>query len=150
MTVRSIRRGASGIVLALFAAYAVGCSSSSSSPVGATAVTADRLAGTWTLMSMRPAGQLEQGTPPGASYTLTLADGRSSTRADCNVCSGSLVLAAQTVTIGPLLACTRAACATMAFENVYVAILAGDSTASRDGDALTLTSPRGVLRFRRG
>jgi hypothetical protein len=37
----------------------------------------------------------------------------------------------------------------MAFENMYTMILAGDSTVSMLGSKLTLTSPRGVLRFER-
>jgi heat shock protein HslJ len=53
------------------------------------------------------------------------------------------------VTIGPLLACTRAACSTMAFENTYVGVLAGESHVRVDGDSLTLSSSRGVLRFHR-
>ena len=87
--------------------------------------------------------------PSGASYALTFADGRVSTKADCNTCGGSLTINDQTLTIGPLLACTRAACPTMAFENTYVGILAGDSAAQIDDNSLTLSSQRGVLRFRR-
>ena len=98
---------------------------------------------------IQAAGQTEQSVPGGASYALALADGRASVRADCNTCGGTLVVASQTLTIGPLLACTRAACPTMAFENTYVAILAGDSAAQLDGNALTLTSSRGLLRFHR-
>ena len=53
------------------------------------------------------------------------------------------------MTVGPLLACTRAACPTMAFESAYLAILAGERTTRIDGNTLTLTSARGALRFRR-
>ncbi len=85
--------------------------------------------------------------PAGATYELSLGEGRVSARADCNVCNGALVLSGQTATIGPILACTRAACATMAFETTYVAVLAGDSVVRIDGVTLTLTSSRGTLRF---
>src|SRR4029434_5040818 len=89
--------------------------------------TADQLSGTWTLVSIQPAGQADQPTPPGASYTLTFADGRLSTRVDCNVCNGAFTLSGQTLTTGPALACTRAACPTIAFENNYTALLSGDT-----------------------
>ena len=139
------------LVFLLGSAFAVGCASPAVSPVGPSegGGTATLTAGTWTLVSIQPAGQTERIVPDGASYTLTLADGRVSTNADCNVCGGSLVVGGQMLTIGPRLACTRAACPTMAFENSYVAMLEGDSAVRIDGNTFTLTSPRGVLRFRR-
>ena len=139
----------------LVGSFATGCASSTVSPVspsiagGGTALTAGQVAGTWTLSSIQPAGETEQSVPTGAPYALVLADGHASTTADCNVCGGNLVLDGQTLTVGPLLACTRAACPTMAFENTYVAILAGASAARIDATSLTLTSSRGVLRFSR-
>ncbi len=131
------------IVIAL-TTIAAGCSSPSSPSANA-----DRIAGTWTLQSITPAGNPEQTTPAGAPYALTLTEDRASAKAGCNVCAGNLVVGGQTLTIGPLLACTLAACPTMAFETTYVSLLAGDSTVQIDGDTLTLTSSRGVLRFRR-
>ena len=53
------------------------------------------------------------------------------------------------ITIGPLLACTRALCPTMAFETSYVSILAGTSEATLDGRSLRLSSARGELSFTR-
>jgi heat shock protein HslJ len=76
------------------------------------------------------------------------AQGRLSTRADCNVCSGEFALSGQTLTAGPALACTRAACPTMAFENDYTRLLGGNSMIALSGDTLALSSERGVLRFR--
>lgn len=143
------------VALIVVALSTVRCSSDDSNPAGpsagggSTTITAEQIAGGWTLSSIQPAGEAEQIVPAGASYTMTIADGRLSTRADCNVCNGIVVAAGETVTIGPLLACTLAACPTMAFENRYTGILAGDSTARIDGDSLVLTSPRGVLRFHR-
>ena len=52
-----------------------------------------------------------------------------------------------TLTAGPNLACTRAACPTMAFENAYTAILSGDSRVVVTGSTLTLSSSRGALQF---
>lgn len=119
-------------------------SSVSGSPV---APTVDQLAGTWNLVSIQPAGEPEQATPPGANYTLTFTDGRLSTRVDCNVCNGVFMLSGQTLTAGPALACTRAACPTMGFESGYTRLLSGDSNLAVAGNTLVLTSPRGVLRF---
>src|SRR5262245_2736153 len=111
-------------------------------------LTADQLSGTWTLVSIQPAGQADQPTPPGASYTLTFTDGRLSTRVDCNMCNGAFTLSGQTLTAGPLLACTRAACPTMAFESGYTSLLSGESTVSLSNNVLALSSARGALRFK--
>ena len=141
------------LVLAAFVTTA--CALSPAGPVspaatsGSPALSAEQVAGTWTLISMQPAGQAEQPAPAGATYNLTLADGRASARADCNTCVGSLTVSGQTLTIGPAVACTRAACPTMAFENIYTAIIAGDSNASVSGNTLALTSSRGRLTFAR-
>jgi heat shock protein HslJ len=114
---------------------------------GSSALSADQLSGTWSLLSIQPAGQADQPTPPGARYTLTFADGRLSTRVDCNVCNGAFTLSGQTLTAGPALACTRAACPTTAFENNYTALLRGDTIVTLSTDVLSLSSARGVLRF---
>jgi heat shock protein HslJ len=98
---------------------------------------------------MQPSGQVMQARPAGATYTLTFADDRLSTRADCNLCGGGFSLAGDTLTAGPALACTRAACPTMDFENTYTRLLSGESTATVSGEALILSSSRGVLRFER-
>jgi heat shock protein HslJ len=142
---------------ALVVVILTGCSSSTFSPasptgtssVNSASVTAEQIAGTWTLRAIAPAGQAEQIAPAGADYTLTFADGRLSTRADCNTCSGAFSVSGRTLTAGPALACTRAACPTMAFENQYTALLAGDSTVTLEGGALVLSSARGTLRFAR-
>jgi heat shock protein HslJ len=138
------------------APLSIGCSgspSTSSLPTSPSSidampvVTSDQLAGTWTLVSIEPAGQTQQPAPAGATYTLTLGEGRLSTRVDCNSCSGGFALSGQTLTAGPAFACTRAACPTMAFENTFTRILSGDSTVALSGNTLVLTSQRGVLRF---
>ena len=141
--------------LVVLASLAIGCAESSvpTSPSsvtsGSNTLTADQLAGAWSLLSIQSAGQAEQATPAGASYILTFADGRLSTRADCNVCGGAFQLSGQTLTAGPALACTRAACPTMAFEITYTTLLSGESTVTLSGNTLVLSSARGVLRFSR-
>jgi heat shock protein HslJ len=110
---------------------------------------ADQLAGTWNVLSIQPTGEPAQAAPANASYTLTFADGRLSTRVDCNTCSGAFALSGQTLTAGPVLACTRAACPTLAFGNAYTSVLSGDSTLALSGGTLVLSSARGVLRFTR-
>jgi heat shock protein HslJ len=137
------------------ASFAAGCSGSSPAPTSPSSagsspdLTVSPFPGTWNLMSIQPAGEAEQARPSGASYTITFADGRLSTRADCNSCDGTYTLTGQTLVAGPSLACTRAACATMPFENAYTRLLAGESTVSLTGGTLVLASPRGVLRFTR-
>lgn len=139
----------------LVTALSIACSDSSSTPTspsgstGSAALTAGQIAGTWTLQSIQPTGQAVQAVPGGATYTLTLGDGQLSTRADCNTCTGRFTLAGQTITTGPALACTRAACSTMAFESAYTTLLAGDSTVTLSGSRLTLSSARGTLTFTR-
>jgi heat shock protein HslJ len=78
-----------------------------------------------------------------------LKNGRLSTRADCNVCGGAFQLSGKTLIAGPALACTRAACPTMAFESTYTSMLSGESTVTFSDGVLELSSARGVLRFTR-
>src|SRR5687768_1487957 len=118
----------------IIASLAGGYSTSSATPTSpSSSLTASQLAGTWSLVSMQPAGQVEQATPAGATYAVTFADGRLSTRVDCNTCNGSFSLSGQTLTAGPALACTRAACRTMEFENAYTRILGGEATVALSG-----------------
>ena len=141
------------VVVLCVAFFALGCSGSTStltspSPAdGSADLATPELSGSWNLVSIQPAGEGEQAKPSGASYTLTFADGRLSTRADCNSCVGTYTRNGQSLVAGPSLACTRAACTTMGFENAYMKLLSGESTVSLAGGALELTSPRGVLRF---
>ena len=141
------------VILSFVTSFALGCAGStpiltSPSAAGLSAeLTA--LPGAWNLVSIQPSGQDEQLKPSGARYTVSFGDGRLSTRVDCNSCGGPYTLEGQTLVAGPLLACTRAACATLAFENSYTKLLAGESTVSLSDGELLLTSPRGVLRFMR-
>jgi heat shock protein HslJ len=98
---------------------------------------------------MEPAGQAAQTPPASAPYTLTFADGRLSTRVDCNVCNGAFALSDGALTTGAVMACTRAACPTMVFGDAYTRLLAGESAVTVTGNTLVLSSARGVLRFTR-
>jgi len=134
------------VCLAITASLAAGCSESSPT---ATSPTTSQLSGTWNLVSIQPTGQAEQAKPADVPYTLTFADSQLSTRVDCNTCNGAFALSGQTLTAGPALACTRAACSTMPFENTYTSMLSGESAVALSGNALVLSSARGVLRFTR-
>ena len=144
-----------GIAALFIASLAVGCAEGPSTPTspssvaGSTSITGEQLAGAWNLQTMEQAGRAEQSTPSGTRYTLTFGDGRIWTQADCNVCGGAFTLSGQTLTAGPALACTRAACPSMEFEGAYTNVLGGDSTVALSDRTLVLTSARGTLRFTR-
>jgi heat shock protein HslJ len=145
----------SGLAALLLAALAAGCSDTPATPTsptggsGSLALTAGQLSGSWTLRSMQVAGGAVTAVPGGARYTLSFGDGRVSVRADCNSCSGTYALNGGTITIGPTLACTRAACPTMSLDAAYMNVLSGDATATVTNGALVLESPRGALVFTR-
>lgn len=145
----------SALVVLVLSALTIACSDSPATPTspsagsGSLALTAGQLAGTWTLTSMQVAGQAAQSAPAGATYNLSFADNRLSSRVDCNTCSGAFTLSGSTLTAGPALACTRAACPTMAFEAAYTSILGGESTVALSGNTLVLSSARGTLYFSR-
>jgi len=146
-------------ILTIAAALSAGCAEAVSTPTspsagsgagnGSVTLSAGDLAGTWRLLSIQAAGSAMMPTPAGADYTLTFGDGRLSTRADCNICNGSFSLSGERLTAGPLLACTRAACSTMEFENAYTRILGGEGTVALSGATLKMSSDRGVLQFTR-
>jgi len=134
---------------------AVACSSSTSSLptapssiTGSTTLTADVIGATWRLQSIQRDGRAEQAAPAGADYSLTFAD-RLSIHADCNSCASAYTIAGPTITVAAGMACTRAACPTMAFESEYTALLAGEHTVSTTATSMVWTSPRGTIRFAR-
>ena len=142
------------LIVFVVTSLALGCAESSStlttpSTSSSSPVLSDAIAGTWTLESIQPAGRPDQARPAGATYTLTFAESRLSTRTDCNTCSGAFALSGQTLIAGPALACTRAACPTIAFENAYTSLLGGNSSVTLSQGTLVLSSERGVLRFTR-
>jgi heat shock protein HslJ len=142
-------------IFVLLVLLTAACSSPSNLPTspsaagGSSSVIADQLTGTWQLHSIQAAGQGQQARPAGATYTLTFAADRVSTRVDCNSCSGGYRIAGSTLTISDVMACTRAACPTMAFEQAYTTLLVGPHTISVSDTVMILTSVRGELRFTR-
>lgn len=121
----------------------VGCSSQPSAP--STAV----LTGTWRIVSIQTSAQPFQPAPAGVTYDITFDGARISARVDCNTCSGMFMLNGSALTIGPTLACTRAACATASYETAVVTLLTGGHEVSSSGNALTLNSNRGSVTLAR-
>jgi heat shock protein HslJ len=109
----------------------------------------ENIGGTWTLTALQRVGQAEVTPPVGTTFAMEIADGRATVTADCNRCTGAAVVGTDTLTIGPILACTRAFCPSAPFDDTFVRMLGGESAATIDGSRLTLRSDRGVLRFRR-
>ena len=138
-------------ILVLVAVLTAACAQSVTSPTAAQvagpAYTTAQLEGTWTLASIQPSGEAKQDRPFNSTYTLSFNEGRLSTRADCNSCGGTFTVEGAKLIAGPNLACTRAACSTMAFESAYTAILSGDSNVVVTGSTLTLSSSRGAMQF---
>jgi heat shock protein HslJ len=148
-------------LILLLSAFASACSDSPTSPSTASAASSSSNAASsstnvaaqlecgWTLTSIQPAGLPRQDRPAEAAYSITVSDGRLSTRADCNMCNGSFSVSDSTLTTASVLACTRAACPTMEFESAYTRLLSGESNILIAGNTLTLSSARGVLTFTR-
>lgn len=111
--------------------------------------TPDSVDGVWRIISIRPASQAVQAAPTGARYQIGFEDERAFVRVDCNTCTGPFTLNGATLTIGPALACTRAACATAAYESAVVSMLSGAHQVSATLHNLTLTSSRGTVLLQR-
>ena len=120
-----------------------GCSNTTTSP------TRGSIDGVWRIISIQPASQPAQTAPVSAQYQVEFDDGRASARVDCNTCTGSFTLNGNTLTVGPALACTRAACATASYESAVVSLLAGEHQISATLHNLTLTSSRGTMLLQR-
>ena len=82
-------------------------------------------------------------------YQATFQDERASVRVDCNVCTGRFTSDRNTLTVGPQLACTRAACATASYESAVLTLLSGEHQYTTTLHNLTLTSTRGTLLLQR-
>ena len=133
---------------ALVALITSGACSGPTSP-SSTASLADRIGGTWMLVSRQLPGESAAPPPATATFSLQISDGRAGIRADCNQCGGQAAVGTNMVTVGPGVACTRVFCPSAPYDDTFVRILSGESEATIDGDSLTLRSDRGVLRFRR-
>jgi heat shock protein HslJ len=114
-----------------------------------TSPTSAELNGVWRILSIQPATQSVQLAPVGVLYQVTFDDGRTSVRVDCNVCTGRFTSDRNTLTVGPQLACTRAACETASYESAVLTVLSGDHQYTTTLHNLTLTSSRGTVLLQR-
>ena len=115
----------------------------------ATSPTPTSVDGVWRIISIQPSSQAVQTAPVGAQYQIGFENDRAFLRVDCNTCTGPFTLSGGTLTIGPALACTRAACSTAAYESAVVSLLSGAHQMSATQHNLTLTSSRGTVLLQR-
>ena len=134
-------RGTIALIVVLAAA---GCTADAP-----TSPTQASLEGTWRIISIQPPSQPVQTAPVGVRYQVAFDNGLTFLRVDCNTCTGSFSSNQGTLTIGPSLACTRAACATASYESAVVALLSGDHQMSTTLHNLTLSSSRGTVLLQR-
>jgi len=125
------------------------CSESPSSPSSLTSQTA--LNGAFRLTSYQPPGlDFVIPLPSGSNYQATFENSSVSARIDCNTCNASLARNGSSLTIGPALACTRAACgANDPINNELTSILAGSHEASEVPGGFRLRSGRGTISLQR-
>ena len=114
-----------------------------------TSPTPESLDGVWRIISIQPTGQAVQTTPTAARYQVGFEEERVFARVDCNTCTGPFTLNGATLTVGPTLACTRAACETASYESAVVAMLTGQHQMATTTHNLTLTSGRGTMLLQR-
>jgi heat shock protein HslJ len=103
----------------------------------------------WQLVSLAPAaGPTVTVADPGR-YTVRFgSDGSVAARADCNRCGGRYRIEGAALTVGPALACTRAACVPPSLGDQFTAALAAVSTYIQREGELELVYAGGSLRFR--
>lgn len=114
-----------------------------------TSPTPESVDGVWRIISIQPPSQPLQTAPVAAQYQIGFEDQRAFLRVDCNTCTGPFTLNGSTLTIGPTLACTRAACPTASFESAVVSMLNGGHQMTATLHNLTLTSNRGTILLQR-
>lgn len=104
----------------------------------------------WRLVAVEGADGNRVAIPEPERFTIRLgADGTVAIRADCNRCSGLFQAADRSVVLGPTLACTRAYCPGPLPDADFEVLLAGTTAYEVMGDALTIHTVRGTLRFSR-
>ena len=131
-----------GFLIALL--FFAGCSDDTP-----TSPTSESLDGVWRIISIQPATQPVQIAPVGAQYQIGFEDRRAFVRVDCNTCTGPLAVNGNTLTIGPTLTCTLAACATASYATTVVDMLSGAHEMATTLHNLTLTSSRGTILVQR-
>jgi heat shock protein HslJ len=103
----------------------------------------------WQLVSIQTTAQPAVIVPDPTRYTVRFgSDGSVSARVDCNRCGGRYRVDGAALTINPVLACTRAACALPSLESQFTEALTSVSSYVQRESELELVYPGGTLRFR--
>ncbi|HET7293366.1 MAG TPA: META domain-containing protein [Vicinamibacteria bacterium] len=101
----------------------------------------------WRLDSLQRADYSIVSPPAGASFSVRFDDdGSLSARADCNSCHALYTVTGTELALSPM-ACTLVACPSAPFDSEFTSVLSTATRVETDGDALTLRSPQGTLRF---
>ena len=86
--------------------------------------------------------------PIPARYTIEFnGEGSWNAQADCNGCSGAYVTDGNALSLGPVFACTAAACGPLSLFNEYTAALGSVSSFVRSGAQLRLGYAEGELVY---
>jgi heat shock protein HslJ len=102
----------------------------------------------WQLVSIEPVAQPSVTVDP-TRYTVRFgSDGSVGARVDCNRCGGRYRIEGAALTVNPVLACTRAACALPSLGDQFTAVLTSVSGYIQRESELELVSAEGTLRFR--
>ena len=116
-----------------------------------TATSVEELAaiqGEWRLQTLQAGGGGTIDVPNPDRYTARFEpDGTVNFQVDCNGCSGSYTTSGNAITIGPLLACTAAACLPGSLSNPYLQGLLSAQRYVRSGATLVLSGSGTELDF---
>jgi heat shock protein HslJ len=135
------------LLVILTTAFASACSDTVTGPSPSALMTPGT---TWQLQSFQRADATSVQVPDPVRFTIELgADGRLNIAADCNRCTASSSQVDGALRVNPIIACTRAACASAPFDTEYVAALADALVVSTSSNTLELVSKAGVLKFSR-
>jgi heat shock protein HslJ len=100
-------------------------------------------------VSIEPVAQPSVTVADPTRYTVRFgSDGSVSARVDCNRCGGRYRIESAALTVNPVLACTRAACALPSLGDQFTAALTSVSSYIQRESELELVSAEGTLRFR--
>jgi heat shock protein HslJ len=103
----------------------------------------------WQLVSIEPVAEPSVTVADPTRYTVRFgSDGSVSARVDCNRCGGRYRIESAALTVNPVLACTRAACALPSLGDQLTAALTSVSSYIQRESELELVSAEGTLRFR--
>jgi heat shock protein HslJ len=107
------------------------------------------LAGSWSAVSLQPAGAPAVVVDQPARFTADFrADGSLALRADCNRCACGYTAGAGSLTTTPM-ACTRAACSSSPLDSQFAGLVGSATSWTVTGDRLELASAAGVVDLRR-